>query len=187
MRGCRALTDREIEEVKLTLKRPRDVAIFVLGLRTGFRVSELVSLKVGDLIEFGEVSEAVTVQRKSMKGKVSSRTVRLHNEAKEAISLLINSEGLTEESYLFRSRKGNNRPLTRVQVWRVLKDAMKSLRMKGKVATHSMRKTFASKMYDKLSKDLLKTQKALGHKSINSTVSYLSFRQEDIDEAVLSV
>ena len=89
MNGCRALTDHEIERLKSHIANPRDYALFVLGLRSGFRVSELVSLKVCDLIEFGEVSESVTVQRKSMKGKQSGRTVRLHAEAKSAILQLI--------------------------------------------------------------------------------------------------
>ena len=33
---------------------------------------------------------------------------------------------------------------------------------------------------------LVKTQRALGHKDINSTVAYLSFREEEIDAAVLA-
>jgi integrase len=49
-----------------------------------------------------------------------------------------------------------------------------------------MRKTFANRMYDKLGHDLVKTQRALGHKNINSTVAYLSFREEDIAAAILA-
>jgi len=33
----------------------------------------------------------------------------------------------------------------------------------------------------------VKTQRALGHRNINSTVQYLSFREEEIDEAILSI
>jgi hypothetical protein len=49
-----------------------------------------------------------------------------------------------------------------------------------------MRKTFANRVYDRLRHDLVKTQRALGHKNINSTVSYLSFRDEDVDAAILA-
>ncbi len=48
-----------------------------------------------------------------------------------------------------------------------------------------MRKTFARRVHEKLGKDLVKTQKAMGHRSINSTVSYLSFNEEEIDDAIL--
>ena len=49
-----------------------------------------------------------------------------------------------------------------------------------------MRKTFADRVYEKLNHDLVKTQRALGHRNINSTVSYLSFREEEIDAAILA-
>jgi integrase len=49
-----------------------------------------------------------------------------------------------------------------------------------------MRKTFANRMYDKLNHDLVRTQRALGHTNINSTVQYLSFREEEIDAAILA-
>jgi integrase len=54
-------------------------------------------------------------------------------------------------------------------------EAYKSNELTGKLGTHAMRKTFANRMYDKLGKDLVKCQRALGHRNINSTVSYLSF------------
>jgi hypothetical protein len=50
-----------------------------------------------------------------------------------------------------------------------------------------MRRTFANKVYSALKGDLVKTQSVLGHRNINSTVSYLSFRQEGISAAILAV
>jgi hypothetical protein len=37
-----------------------------------------------------------------------------------------------------------------------------------------------------LNDDLVKTQRAMGHKHINSTVAYLSFVEEEIDAAILA-
>jgi hypothetical protein len=48
-----------------------------------------------------------------------------------------------------------------------------------------MRKTFAGKAYELLERDLVNTQRALGHKNINSTVSYLSFNDTAINDAVM--
>ena len=56
----------------------------------------------------------------------------------------------------------------------------------GKVRIHAMRKTFANRVYEKRNDDLLKTQRALGHASVASTVAYLSFREEEIDAAILA-
>ncbi len=49
------------------------------------------------------------------------------------------------------------------------------------------RKTFADRIYARLGRDLVKTQRALGHRCIESTAAYISFRQEEIDEAILSL
>jgi integrase len=57
----------------------------------------------------------------------------------------------------------------------------------GKLGTHAMRKTFATKVYTRLQHDLVKTQRALGHRNINSTVSYLSFCEDDVTQAILAL
>ena len=49
-----------------------------------------------------------------------------------------------------------------------------------------MRQTFANRVYHRLDHDLVKTQRALGHKNINSTVSYLSFAEAEIEAAILA-
>jgi integrase len=51
---------------------------------------------------------------------------------------------------------------------------------------HAMRKTFANRVYHQLNHDLVKTQRAMGHKNINSTVAYLSFVEAEIDAAILA-
>ena len=48
-------------------------------------------------------------------------------------------------------------------------------------------KQIADRMYERLGGDLVKLQKALGHRSILSTASYVSFREEEIEEAILAL
>jgi len=51
-----------------------------------------------------------------------------------------------------------------------------------------MRKRFAQGVYEAISHDLVRTQRALGHKNINSTVSYLGFGTDaEVDEPILSL
>ncbi len=59
MRGCRPLTNTEVEQVLgafVGRSAPRDRALFVLGLKAGFRVSELLSLRVGDIAHAGRIA-----------------------------------------------------------------------------------------------------------------------------------
>lgn len=52
MKGCRALTADEVVRVSQAFHgtyAERDRALFILGIKTGFRISELLSLGVGDV------------------------------------------------------------------------------------------------------------------------------------------
>jgi len=168
----------------------RDRAVFAVGRYTGERISAILRLKVGDVVQAGRIADAVTYRRATRKGKVEGRTVKLHAEAKKALAAWIDqlAKGtiLTADDYVFKSRKGRG-PLGRVQYHRILKEAVALNELPGKVATHSMRKTFADRAYEALGHDIFRTQKALGHRNINSTAQYLSFREADIDAAILAM
>ncbi len=191
MTGCKPLTPEEITTVLINLTGPmalRDQALFILGTKTGFRVAELLSLKVSDVRENGQMLDRVQVARRNTKGKHTSRSVALHPDAAKALKAWIDSlDGPAADSYLFFTHRGINKPLTTRHAWRVLNAAFKAAGITGNTGTHSMRKTFAMHVYNALDKNLLATQRALGHKSLLSTACYLSFEDdEQIDAAVLS-
>lgn len=193
MKGCRAFTDREADAVMNTFAgkyAARDRAIFALGRYTGERISAILALRVGDVVQAERITDAVTYRRASRKGKTEGRTVKLHPKAKEALKAWVNQMAagniLTAGDPLFPSRKGGD-ALGRVQYHRILKAAVDANELTGKVATHSMRKTFADRVYEALGQDIFRTQKAMGHANINSTVQYLSFREEDIEAAILGI
>ena len=191
MKGCRPLTDQEADAIAESFVGPyaaRDQAVFTLGRYTGERISAILKLRVGDVVQAGRLTDAIIYRRANRKGKTESRTVALHPKAKKALAAWINqlSKGtiLTADDYVFRSRKGTNRPISRVQFHRILKEAIQPNELTGKIATHSMRKTFADHVYQALDRDIFRLQKAMGHKNINSTVQYLSFNEADIDKAI---
>jgi hypothetical protein len=59
-----------------------------------------------------------------------------------------------------------------VQAHRILEKAFQEAGLNGKLATHSMRKTYAQRMYD-TSGDIFLVKEALGHKSVETTKQYL--------------
>jgi integrase len=202
MKGCRPLTD---VEVALALKSfggryaLRDKALFLLGVKSGFRISELLSLRLGDVLQHGQLVDRVTVARRNMKKKVEGRAVMLHPEAKAALAAWLHTcvgpGALPAQTFIFRSRKAGNRPISRRQALRIVKDVYAANGFTGKVATHSMRKTFAEKVYRHFCQrratgeaidPFRLTSKALGHRSISSTDAYLSFLEADIDQAILA-
>lgn len=187
MKGARAFTDTEIELVKSKLNNFRDYVLFVVSLKTGFRISETLSLRVKDVYEYGKMCSHATVARINMKGNKSSRTVAIHPEASENILKLINQYNLEHDDYLFQSREGNNKPISSRHAWSILKVAFRLARLQGKCSTHSCRKSFAQRLYKASGNSLIKTQKGLGHSSISSTISYLSVDDEEIDSIILNL
>jgi integrase len=145
---------------------------------------------VGDVSQHGRLVDRVTVQRQHMKNKREGRTVLLHPEAKAALATwlltLHQKHGSTAQTFVFRSRKGTNQPISQVQAWRIVHEAVTTNELTGKLGTYAMRKTFANRVYHQLNHDLVKTQRAMGHKNINSTVAYLSFVEDEIDQAILA-
>jgi hypothetical protein len=65
----------------------RNRALFVLGGKTGFRISALLSPRVSDVWPHGRLVARVTVRRRPMKGKVQGRSVVLVPTAQAALAV----------------------------------------------------------------------------------------------------
>jgi integrase len=191
MPGCRPLRPEEIAEVRQSFGgryQWRDRALFLVGLYTGFRITELLSIRWHDCVRQGQVTAALSVERRHMKQKHRGRTVALHPEARAALARwYADDQPATGALYVFRSRKGANRPLRRQTAWQILMDAYTSCGMSGRLGTHSLRKTFALAVHEQLGRDLYRTQQALGHANIGSTIHYLPVAEAEIQQAIVSV
>lgn len=196
MAGCRPLTDDEVDLVLQSFEGPyaaRNKALFVFGIRTGFRISEILAIRVRDVEQHSTILNSVSVEARFMKGGKRGRTIVLHPQAKEAISAYLNEyerkwgRRMEPDHYLFKSQIGVNRPLSRSHVASVLHGIYDRHKFTGKLGTHAMRKSFAQKMWIKLGKDIVKVQSAMNHENLNSTVKYVcNFAREEIDDAILS-
>jgi site-specific recombinase XerD len=194
MIGCRPLNDEEIKKCMRAFAghkyELRNRALFVLGLNTGFRIRELLSLKIKDVRPYKEITDYLTVNKKNMKGNISSRTVVLSDICKQYLrEYLDNFETLFElpadrEYYLFKSQKGENQPISTRQGNEILYEVFEANELGGKLSSHAMRKTFAKKIHESLDRDITKTQVALGHRDISSTQHYLSFDNDEVSNAM---
>ncbi len=183
----RPLTEVEITQIVKMLHNDRDRCLFILGVKTGFRISELLSLKVSDVTDklglsqtmICDINDSITVSRKDMKGKRQSRTVPLHKEAKAYLITYIKTLPVQYEKQhrLF--------PISRIQAYRIIRNAALSCNIRGVVSTHSMRKTFGQAVYTRTN-NIVAAQRALGHASLSSTTHYLSVGQDEVDEAILA-
>ena len=191
MKGSRPLTRQQVKGLLALTSTIREQTLLTLGFCTGYRISELLSLKVSDVSTNGIIHSHVTVKAANTKTK-TGRTVLLNADAQKALRRLVDVIGTNAngQSPLFVSRKhdanGNLKAISRQQAHELLKALFAKIGEFGNVSTHTLRKTFAARIYEQTGK-LEIVQIALGHKSINSTISYLAFGNDDLNRAIMGV
>lgn len=164
----------KIQEMKAILKRQnfRDYLLFELGINSGLRISDLLSLRVKDVKGKYQIE-----LREKKTDKV--KTFQVNPKVQEQLNDYVT--GLEPEIYLFQSRKGDNKPISRVQAYRVLRKAADKLGIE-KVGTHTLRKTFGYWHY-KRNKDVALLQQIFNHSSPSITLDYIGINQEEINKS----
>lgn len=176
-------TAEEIEEMKLAIKRgnkgtpkrtelaQRDVLLFLIGINTGLRVSDIVKLKVGDVKgkDYFLIKEGKTEKPRKVKINMLRKEIDEYTKDKG------------NDEYLFPSQKGN-KPITTTQVYRILNEAADWLG-RDDIGTHTMRKTFGYHHYKRF-KDIAILQEIFNHAAPSITKRYIGIRQDEIDETL---
>ena len=104
----------------------------------------------------------------------------------DGLSIIAFGRGLWDR-WLFPSRlAGENKPLHRQTAHNALKRAFIAAGLNGKLATHSLRKSFAQRLYD-ATDDIYVVQEMLGHKNVTTTQGYLGVNYAKVREAVESM
>ena len=191
MIGCPALSPQELRLALESLDGRfalRNRALIVLGVKTGLRISELLALKVGQVWDGRSAVSRFYVTRQNTKGKRAGTSIVLHPDAAQAVSQWIRTGGLTTNlrGYLFPSQKHPGERLGRKAAWAVLHRAFRQAGVPGMAGTYCLRKTFAKNVHEALGGDLFRTAKAMRHTSPMTTLRYLSFKQDEIDRAILA-
>jgi integrase len=151
--------------------------MFIIGLNTGLRVSDILNLKSSDIRDKSHVN--ITEQKT---GKY--KRFLINNHLKKEIYGYISGACLRDDDYVIPSRKGKNQPITRIQAYRVLNDAARELNL-DEIGTHTMRKTFGYWFYQRQEKkDLAVLQYIFNHSSPSITLRYIGINDDMIDKAM---
>ena len=194
--GSRALTTLEIDQICAAFHGPHRKmfrAIMRLGQYTGYRISEILSLKITDVYDGSNIRSSVTVKKAWMKGKRADRTMPIHTVAREALQEWIRVSGLWHPScknaWLFPGRN-LSKAFTPRAFFAVLHESAKTAGVhEERLGTHSLRKSFASALWDSpfVDRDLAKMAKLLGHANPANTIRYLEFLDGSLESAVLGL
>ena len=190
MKGTRPLNNAEIRKVSdcfSGMYATRNRGLFILGVSTGGRISELLALKVGDVYQNGKPVSDLLFDKSVVKGGEVSRAIPVNVNGREAIEGLIDwhverYSNINVERPLFPSRQGGG-AMDRRMAHTVLKVAFEAAGLNGKLATHSMRKSFAQRLYEQTN-DIFAVQEMLGHKNVATTQRYLGVNYASVRDAV---
>ena len=191
MKGTRPLDNAEIRKVSDAFDgifAVRNRSLFMLGVSVGGRISELLALKVNDVWQNGKPVKDLLFDRNIVKGSEVSRAVPVNIDGRQAIENLIAWHielygGIVPTRPLFPSRNGQGtRAMTRIAAHNALKDAFETAGLNGKLGTHSLRKSYAQRLYEQTN-DIYAVQEMLGHKSVVTTQRYLGVNYASVRDA----
>ncbi len=180
---------RELEELEkfknyYACEKPniRNYTLLCLGLNTALRISDMLMLQWGHVYDFEKNKFKNHIQLSEQKtGKYSS--IYMNKNVIDTLKyykFVTNPNGeVTHERYLFMGYQGN--PLTRVQAWRIIRQAAEACNVSGVISPHSLRKTFGYQAWQHGVPPVM-LMEIYNHSSFKITKRYLGIQQDDRDE-----
>lgn len=183
-------------------EKERNLMLFQLGIATGYRLGDLVTLTIGDILDALEEGEFYIQESKQYKlweyrekqrrkkllagEKIPSE--KLPKPRRQGITDYLRKllteycEGKRRSEYAFVSSTNPPNHIQASSFSKILKKVSedKQLQLKN-ISGHSLRKTYAMNVYEDTG-DIEFTRKRLGHKNVMTTQLYLGLdkRKEEI-------
>ena len=178
MNEVQPIRDKKKITVMKTLLKEKDskyYIMFLLGVNVGLRVSDILELKVADV----QGKDHITIKEKKTS---KNKRFLVNGKMQKEIAQYIKDAKLSEDDYLIQSRKGDNKPITRIQAYRVLNEVADNIGLE-EIGTHTMRKTFGYWHYKQFH-DVAILQKLFNHSSPSITLRYIGITSEEMDNTM---
>ncbi len=166
--------EKDIKAIKQMLSsRPRDLALFVLGINTNLRASDLLRIHVGQVRDLKPMEELEIKEKKTGK----ARRFSLNKACVDAVNQYLASKPMEDEELLFTGQRG---PLTVPSVNRLAKGWCHAINLKGNYGSHTLRKTFGYHQRVRFGVGLPELMVAFNHSTQRQTLDYLCIQPEEV-------
>ena len=174
---------RQLAEHFLKRGQLRNYALVILGAYTALRISDLLRLTWDDVYDEGQQdfrSHVTVIESKTKKAK----TIALNKQIIKALRLYLPYK---RSFFIFASNRKGGRAISRVQAWRIIRAAVTAVGIKGKVACHSLRKSWGYHAWTSGAVSPVVIMDVLNHSNYETTRRYLGVTQDDLDRAYLGM
>lgn len=172
------------EYYKVVKPNGRNYLLIIIGLNTALRVSDIIQLKWRDVYDSqtGSWREHIALLEQKT-GKTS--VIFLNNGVKSALeeyrqSLFDCETPLSDQDYLFGSYGQGDVHISRIQAFRIIKQAAEACGIEGVISCHSLRKTFGYHAWKQGVQPVM-LMNIYNHSSFQVTMRYLGIEQDDRD------
>ncbi|BFH10680.1 site-specific integrase [Paenibacillus melissococcoides] len=152
----------------------RNYIMFLIGIDTGLRISDILRLRVRDV-----AGSHITIREKKT-GK--QKRILITTELKQKLAPYI--EGKPPNEFLIKSREGLNRPITREMAYKIIRAVGDEFGL-SEIGCHTLRKTFGYIFYNVTTKkDIALLMNYFNHSSTQETLRYIGMTQDTMDMAL---
>lgn len=174
-----ALTTEQYKEIITTMKqgftgcRPNErvATALMLEANLGLRISDIIRLRLSDIVRDGERYRLAIIEQKTGKARVFTVPLALY----QFIRCYCLDHGIAADVVIF--------PLTERAIQKQLKLVCDYLGIEG-VSTHSFRKYYATEIYRNSGYNIALVQQLLQHSSAAVTQRYIGIQQKEVEQAI---
>ena len=165
---------KDIKSIKTMLEgKPRDYCLFVLGINTNLRASDLLQITAGMVRGLKPGDEIELREKKTGK----TRRINLNGACMDAIDQLLASREYQDKDTLFAGQRG---ALTVPSVNRLVKQWAGAINLRGNYGAHTLRKTFGYHQRVTFGVALPELMVVFNHSSQRETLNYLCVQAAEI-------
>lgn len=177
-------SEKKIKDLKKYLLgsgNMRNYALIVLGFNTALRISDILSLTWEDVYDFEEKTFKTHVYIKEQKTGKDKKFLLNKNAIEGLLKHKRKLGHINPSDYIFSSRNGQNKALTRFMAIKIIKESCSAVGIKEHVGCHSLRKTFGYHSWKK-GVPVPVLMELFNHSTQSITKLYLGISQDDIDD-----
>ena len=180
---------KKIAQMKKRLRsqdRYRDLLLFVVGINTALRISDLLQLRISDFVDTSGRFRDRFWLREEKCGKRQEVIINdsIRQGLDEYLAAYPDIESHPDHFLFFNTRTHDySKPISRKQAWRFISTLCHEVGLRGSYGTHSLRKTWG--YHARMNGiDLALIMHHLNHNNLAYTKRYLGITDEELEAVI---